>query len=72
MSESEKCWNWRGRGYIHESMDKKGVMEELLASLSYVRGVLCRVGGGKLPVFTSDPSATKVAGFASKFCCSNF
>jgi hypothetical protein len=53
-------------------MDKRGVTEELLASLSYVRGVLWRVGGGKLPVFASEPSATKVASFASKFCCSNF
>jgi hypothetical protein len=51
-------------------MDKRGVTEELLASLSYVRGVLW--SGGKLPVFASDPSATKVASFASKFCCSNF
>jgi hypothetical protein len=53
-------------------MDKRVVTEELLASLSYVHGVMWRVGCGKLPVFASDPSATKVAGFASKFCCSNF
>jgi hypothetical protein len=26
-------WNWRVRGYTHKSMDKRGVTEELLASL---------------------------------------